>query len=158
MVVHLIENDFEKLFPAGVDEFPSPVNDDNYIDAWLLNTAFNSLSAIETYLLLYKSTIESPLGDDILGDDGSLAIAIPAARYPAGRIAMARDTDLIGSNIKTGVNIFGVDGSMEVGGAGGFADGVTLDLIEEDPIAIDPTVAIISDNMISQKSLTVTSP
>ena len=33
MVDHLIETDFDKLFPAGLDEFPTPENDVNFIDA-----------------------------------------------------------------------------------------------------------------------------
>lgn len=118
MVDHLIEANFYKLFPGGVDEFPTPVNCDNYIDAWLLKSAFSSLTEIETYLLFYKAAIEAPLGDDILGDDGSLAIDIPAARYPSGKITMARDSSLIDSNIRSGVNIFGVTGSLVISGGG----------------------------------------
>ena len=158
MVDHLIETDFDKLFPAAVDEFPSPVNDDNYIDAWLLNSVFSSLTEIETYILLYKDTIEAPLGEDVLGDEGSLVVDIPAARYPAGKITQARDTNLIGSNIVSGVSIFGVDGSYEAGGTGGFNDAVTLDLIEEAPVSIDPPSGIMSNNMLTQKSVTATSP
>jgi len=113
MVDHLIETNFDKLFPAAVDEFPSPVNDDNYIDAWLLNSVFSSLTEIETYLLFYKDTIEAPLGVDILGADGSLIIDIPAARYPSGLTASARDSFLLDHNIKKDVTIFGVEGSLE---------------------------------------------
>ena len=158
MVDHLIETDFDKLFPAGLDEFPTPENDVNFIDAWLFNTAFASLTEIEEYLITHKDNIEAALGDDILGVNGVLAIDIPAARYPAGKIAMARDTDLIAENIKSGINIFGIDGSLAAGGAGGFSDEVAVTKIEEAPIAINPPEGIISNNMISQTSVTATSP
>lgn len=117
MVVHLIENDFEKLFPAGVDEFPSPVNDDNYIDAWLLNSAFNSLSAIETYLLLYKEAIETPLGADVQGANGILNIPIPTARYQPGKFAIATDTNLLAGYIAKDISIFGIVGVLVSGTA-----------------------------------------
>ena len=60
--IHLIENDYPKGFPPALDEFPSPVNDVHYIDAWLLNTVFNSLLATEQYLIDYKGNIEAPTG------------------------------------------------------------------------------------------------
>ena len=55
-------------------------------------------------------------GDDVLGDEGARVIAIPAKNYPAGKTATARDADLLAVNIKDGVNIFGVEGTMEAGG------------------------------------------
>ena len=55
---------------------------------------------------------ETPItGDDVLGDEGELVIAIPAVRYPAGKTATAKDADLTAANIKNGVNIFGVPGT-----------------------------------------------
>ena len=62
---------------------------------------------------------EPATGDDIIGAEGALVISIPAAKYPAGKTATARDADLTAGNIKDGVDIFGVEGSFE--GAGGLA-------------------------------------
>ena len=54
---------------------------------------------------------ETPVtGDDVLGEDGALVIAIPEANYPAGKKTTARDAALTAGNIKNGVNIFGVEG------------------------------------------------
>jgi len=52
-------------------------------------------------------------GDNILGDEGALVMAIPATNYPAGKTATARDADLTAGNIKNGVTIFGVTGTLE---------------------------------------------
>ena len=109
--VHLTEADYQKLFPTGVDEFPSVVNEQHYIDAWLLNTAFASLEEIETYLLTYQENIEALIGDDIIGDDGNPIINIPAARYPSYKTAMAWDSNLLEENIKSGEIIFGITGT-----------------------------------------------
>lgn len=51
------------------------------------------------------------IGDDVLGDDGALVIAIPAVNYPAGKHATAQDSFLIVGNIKSGVTIFGILGT-----------------------------------------------
>lgn len=137
MAVHLTETDYEKNFPPGLDEFPVPVNDENYIDAWLLNTAFNSLSAIETYLLLYKDTIETPLGDDVTGANGILDIDIPAARYPAGKQTHASDTNLVAGNIAKDINIFGITGNLIASTEGAFIEFVNNSVIAETPITND---------------------
>jgi len=55
-------------------------------------------------------------GDDVDGVEGALAITIPEANYPAGKTATAQDADLTAGNIKDGVTIFGVVGTMEPGG------------------------------------------
>lgn len=52
-------------------------------------------------------------GDNIIGDDGVLVIPIPAANYPSGKTATARDSALIAANIKDGVTIFSTPGSYE---------------------------------------------
>ena len=116
--VHLTEADYQKLFPQGVDEFPSVINEQHYIDAWLLNTAFASLEEIETYLLTYQANIEALIGNDIIGDDGNPIINIPAARYPAYKTAMAWDSELLEENIKKDITIFGVTGTL-LSGSGG---------------------------------------
>jgi len=55
---------------------------------------------------------ETPFtGEDIVGDEGELVISIPEARYPAGKTATAQDADLAAANIKSGVDIFGVEGT-----------------------------------------------
>ena len=55
-------------------------------------------------------------GGDVAGVEGALAITIPEANYPAGKTATAQDADLTAGNIKDGVTIFGVVGTMEPGG------------------------------------------
>ncbi len=57
---------------------------------------------------------ETPItGEDVTGEEGALVISIPAANYPAGKTATAQDADLTAGNIKDGVNIFGVTGTLE---------------------------------------------
>jgi hypothetical protein len=109
--IHLAEDDYPKLFPAALDSFPTPVNDEHYIDAWLFNTLFNSLLTMEQYLIAHRSAIEAPYGDDILGEEGSLLIAIPPANYPSYKHALAWDSNLLEENIKAGETIFGVLGT-----------------------------------------------
>ena len=116
--VHLNEGDYPKAFPPDLDAFPTPVNDEHFIDAWLFNTLFNSLLSTEQYLIEYKDNIEAPLGGDVLGEDGQLEISIPPARYPAYRTAMAWDSNLLEENIKNGETIFGVIGSLAVAAGG----------------------------------------
>ncbi len=113
--IHLSEFDFAKLFPASVDEFPEVVNDQHYIDAWLLNSVFNSLLITEQYLLDHKANIEAPAGADIVSDDGQVEIPIPAGRYTGYETALAWDSELLEENIKDGVEIFGVVGTLEAG-------------------------------------------
>lgn len=120
---HISEEDYPGNFPAALDEFPLVENDKHYIDAWLLNSIFTSLLTTEQYLIDYKANIEAPVGEDILGEDGNPEISIPPARYPAYRTAMAWDSNLLEENIKNGENIFGVIGTLAVGGGG---IGITL--------------------------------
>ena len=128
--VHIDQADYAKNFPPGLDEFPIVANDAHYIDAWLLNSVFNSLLATEQYLIDYKANIEAPLGDDVLGIEGELEIAIPPARYSPYHFAMAWDTNLLEENIKADITIFGVTGT--------FAGGVVL------PSITAPTHALLS--------------
>jgi hypothetical protein len=51
------------------------------------------------------------VGDNITGEQGALIIPIPAANYPAGKIATAQDNNLAAANIKNAVSIFGVEGT-----------------------------------------------
>jgi hypothetical protein len=146
MVDHLIESNYSKNFPDAADEFPSPANNENYIDAWLFQTAFQSIVEIEEYLIEFRETIEATLGDNLLGVDGSLVIDIPAARYPAGKTATARDTNLIAGNIAKDITIFGVAGNMETAAGG--------------TIISTPIVAAIGDDtaVIVSPSLTANKP
>ncbi|UCE17667.1 MAG: DUF1566 domain-containing protein [Gemmatimonadota bacterium] len=52
-------------------------------------------------------------GSDVLGPEGSLAFPIPDGIY-SGKTATAQDGDLAAGNIKSGVNIFGIDGDPNV--------------------------------------------
>ena len=61
-----------------------------------------------------EGTIVSPepaTGGDVVGYDGDLVIAIPAAKYAAGKTATAQDSYLVAGNIKNAVSIFGVTGT-----------------------------------------------
>jgi len=109
---HLTEGDFAKLFPLALDEFPTVINEEHYIDAWLLNSVFSSLLITEQYLLDHKQNIEAPAGADVIGDDGQLEISIPAARYSGYETALAWDSNLLEDNIRLGETIFGVSGTM----------------------------------------------
>ena len=110
---HLKESDYKKYFPDTEDEFPSVTNEEHYIDAWLINTAFNSIIEVEEYLLQHKANIEAPIGDDVIGEDGNPLIQIPPARYPAYKSALAWDSNLLKENIKKDEIIFGITGSFE---------------------------------------------
>lgn len=122
---HLAEGDYAKSFPADVDEFPTVIDEEHYIDAWLLNSAFNSILDVEEYILLHRDAIESPVGDDIIGEEGNPLIAIPAARYPAYKSALAWDSNLLAENIVSGETIFGVAGTF-VSGGGAITQGAAV--------------------------------
>ena len=124
---HLTESDYSKTFPTALDEFPTVIDEQHYIDAWLLNSVFDSLLITEQYLLDHKANIESPLGADVIGDGGQLEMSIPAARYSGYETALAWDSELLEENIKDGVSIFGVTGSYVVTGG---ALGVSLPVLD----------------------------
>ena len=57
---------------------------------------------------------ETPFtGEDITGEEGALVMDIPSARYPEGKTATAKDADLTAGNIKSGVDIFSILGTLE---------------------------------------------
>jgi len=109
---HLDQNDYQKLFPDQADEFPTLLDNVDYIDAWLLKTTYDSILSIEQYLIQHKSRIEAPDGQDILGLDGSLQIAIPPALYGPYKFAEAWDSNLLAENIAINETIFGVVGTL----------------------------------------------
>lgn len=115
MPSHLSEDDYLKQFPTGLDEFPTLVDRDHYIDAWHLNTIFDSILRIEQYYLDHKESIEAASMDSFEGADGLALIPIPAGRYDAGKTCKAVDSDLVAANIKDGVTIFGVSGILSAG-------------------------------------------
>lgn len=115
---HLSEGDYSKYFPTAPDEFPIVINEEHFIDAWLLNTAFNSIQGIEEYLIDHQDNIEAPLGDDVIGEDGRLEISIPYGFYRGYKFAMAWDSNLLEENIKLGEVIFGVTGTLTAAGGG----------------------------------------
>lgn len=110
--VHLNKDSFPKAFPPALDSFPTVTNEEHYIDAWILNSVFNSLLALEQFLLDYTAFRSIPAGEDVLGEDGQFEINIPAALYPSYKIAMAWDSNLLEENIKAGVTIFGITGTL----------------------------------------------
>ena len=61
-----------------------------------------------------KLGTHAPLdGDNVSGNEGALVVSIPDANYPAGKETTAQDADLVAANIKDGVTIFGVEGTLE---------------------------------------------
>jgi len=112
---HLVESDYAKLFPAAVDEFPTVINEEHYIDAWIINSAFNSLLVTEQYMLDHTFVPSAPAGDDVIGNDGQFEIPIPAALYTGYETALAWDSDLLEENIMEGVTVFGVLGTLVPG-------------------------------------------
>lgn len=130
MPVHLNEDDFLKQFPTGLDEFPTLIDREHYIDAWHLNTIFDSILRIEQYYLDHKESIEAASMDSFEGADGLTVIPIPAGRYAAGKTCTAVDTNLTAANIKAGVSIFGVNGSFAAGGGGPTVAAPSLSVLE----------------------------
>ena len=141
--IHLNEGDYAKNFPADLDQFPEVIDREHYIDAWQFNTIFNSIVAIEQYLIDYKASIEAPEGNDVIGDDGQFEIPIPPALYKAYKSVMAWDSDLLEENIKKDVTIFGVTGTLEIG-AGGWPFSVanSLSVIAEDPVSASLSLTV----------------
>ena len=113
---HLTESDYTKTFPEAVDQFPAVEDQLHYIDAWELNSLFNSIKTTQEYLITYKAGIEATVKDSYSGADGVKVVPIPAGRYPAGKTCTAQDADLVAANIKDGVTIFGILGSLSAGG------------------------------------------
>lgn len=109
---HLNEGDYAKLFPEAVDEFPTVINEQHYIDAWMLNSIFRSLEATEQYVLDYLTGANQPPGYNIIGADGQYLLPIPPGLYGSYLFALAWDSELLAENIKAGVEIFGVLGTL----------------------------------------------
>jgi len=158
MTEHLNENDFSKNFPDDLDQFPELINNQHFIDAWLLNSVYSSLLSIENYLLSHKETIEAPLGDDVVGDNGILQIPIPPARYPSGKFAIANDSNLTPANIAKGVYIFGVQGTLESIGGGFSVSSPDLSVISETPSLIEPPSLDIGSYLPTITTPTLTVP
>jgi len=51
MPTHLEEEDYPLTFPASADVFPSLVDLNHYIDAWILNNVHESINSIQDLLL-----------------------------------------------------------------------------------------------------------
>ena len=109
---HLLEADYPKNFPPDLDSFPTVENEHHYIDAWLINSAFNSLLAIQALLIPYALAVSPPYVGLIPGVDGQLIVPIPPATYGSHRATLASDANLVPENIKAGVTIFGVEGTL----------------------------------------------
>jgi hypothetical protein len=57
----------------------------------------------------------APAGSNVTGANGSLDMTIPDGHYSGSKTCTAADTDLMAGNVKSGVNIFGVAGSLSSG-------------------------------------------
>ena len=67
---------------------------------------------MEAYLIAFRENIEAAPGSDIIGPEGALLINIPAANYPPYKSCLAWDSQLLEDNIKIGVQIFGIVGTL----------------------------------------------
>ncbi|WP_415063595.1 hypothetical protein [Bdellovibrio sp.] len=56
--------------------------------------------------------VSSVLGGNVTGASGARVITIPAGYYDGSKTTTANDTNLVAANIKSGVTIFGVGGSL----------------------------------------------
>ena len=54
-------------------------------------------------------------GSDVSGAEGAKTFNIPDGLYAGSKTCTANDADLLAGNVKQGVNIFGVDGSLTAG-------------------------------------------
>ena len=50
--------DYDSLFPAGLDEFPTLLDGAHSPQAWLWNRAYSAMLSIENYLILHRASIE----------------------------------------------------------------------------------------------------
>jgi hypothetical protein len=83
-----------------------------------LTQIYEKIPAIDAAKILEGTTylgITGTIGikDSVTGDNGQLAITLPDGYY-AGKTCTAGDSDLISGNIKSGINLFGVDGASSV--------------------------------------------
>ncbi len=56
--------------------------------------------------------VSSVLGGNVTGANGARVVTIPAGYYDGSKTTTAADTNLVAANIKSGVTIFGVNGSL----------------------------------------------
>lgn len=153
MPVHLNEDDFLKQFPNGLDEFPTLIDREHYIDAWHLNTIFDSILRIEQYYLDHKESIEAASMDSFEGADGLTVIPIPAGRYSAGKTCTASDSLLLAGNIKAGITIFGIEGTLSSGSGGPSLPAPSCSMLADGLVyATPPTLSV------PKSSLTMPAP
>ena len=50
--------DYESLFPASIDEFPTLEDGAHSPQAWIMNRAYSALLSIENYLIQHRPSIE----------------------------------------------------------------------------------------------------
>lgn len=94
-------------------------------------------------------------GGNVSGPDGSRTFSIPNGFY-SGRTATANDADLVAGNIKSGVNIFGVDGTLNTYSAGVPKTGQTTSYYSADDGALEKGVAWPSPRFTDNGNNTVT--
>lgn len=56
---HVSSGEFVENFPTSVDEFPTPVDNEDFIDALYFNELAARLLNVEDYLIDHKETIET---------------------------------------------------------------------------------------------------
>ena len=85
--------------------------------------------------------------DSFEGADGLAVIPVPAGRYASGKTCTAVDSDLVPGNIKQGVTIFGVSGSLTAGGSGVPAIVLTTTFVADALVYATPPALDVSDAM-----------
>jgi hypothetical protein len=80
-------------------------------------TAANLLSGKKAFVNGVAVTGTVPAGANVTGAAGNLVMTIPNGLYSGSTTATANDANLITGNIKSGVTIFGVTGTVSSGGS-----------------------------------------
>jgi len=99
---------------------------------YTLTQIYDKIPTVDASKILEGTTYLGVAGaigikDSITGTNGELEISLPDGYYE-GKTATAGDTDLIAANIKSGINIFGVDGNVNVVDTSG-ADAAAGDIL-----------------------------
>lgn len=77
-----------------------------------------------------------PVGDNVTGPEGVLAISIPDGYYFGSKTATAGDSDLTADNVRAGVDLFGVAGNFNVVDTGS-GDALAGDLLAGKKVWVD---------------------
>lgn len=91
---HVSSGEFVENFPTSVDEFPTPVDNEDFIDALYFNELAARLLNVEDYLIDHKETIET--GGAIWATPETIS-AINETPLTASPPEAALDSSLVGA-------------------------------------------------------------